>query len=109
MSVGAPRLNLLAQAAENLFGQLLPWLIMLVGVVVVGGGAIHLVRRMLQSGPSASDESFTLYELRQMREAGRLSDEEFERAKALIIGRAVNQPSAGTEIGRQTDERDSRV
>ncbi len=109
MTSGEPRLSLLAQAAEDLFGQVMPWLIMLVGVVIVGGAGIYLVRRMLQSGPGTSGESFTLYELRQMREAGRLSDEEFERAKALIIGRVVDQPSAGTEIGRQEDERDSRV
>ena len=109
MSMGAPRSSLLAQAAQNLFGQLLPWLIMLLGVVVVGGAGIYLVRRMLQSGPNASNESFTLYELRQMREEGRLSDEEFERAKALIIGRAVDQPSAGTEIGRQDHGRDLDV
>ena len=106
MTVGAPRLSLLAQAAENLFGQVLPWLLMLLGVVVVGGGCIYFVRRMLQSGPSASHESFTLDELRQMRQEGRLSDEEFQRAKALIIGRAVDQSSAGTQIGPQEDEPD---
>ncbi len=78
-------------------------------MVVVGGACIYLVRRMLQAGPSASDESFTLHELRQMREEGQLSDEEFEQAKALIIGRVGDRPSSGTAIGPQDDERDLHV
>ena len=106
MSVGAQRLSILAQAPGDLFGQVLPWLIMLLGVVVVGGAGIYLVRRMLQGGPSASSGSFTLHELRQMREEGQLSDEEFEQAKALIIGRVGDRPSPGDAIGPHSDERD---
>ncbi len=108
MNVGVQRWVILAQAAEDLFGQLLPWLIMLLVVVVVGAGGIYLVRRMLQSGPSASEEGFTLYELRRMRAAGQLSDEEFEQAKALIIGRVGGSASAPNEIGPQDDDRESR-
>ncbi len=109
MTIGARRWSILAQTAEDLFGQVMPWLIMLLGVVVVGGAGIYLVRRMLQGGPSASDQSFTLHELRQMREEGQLSDEEFEQAKALIIGRVGDRPSSGSAIGPQDDEHDSRA
>ena len=37
MSVGVGRWAALAQAPEDLFGQVLPWLIMLIGVVVLVG------------------------------------------------------------------------
>ncbi len=109
MSVGAERLSILAQAPGDLFGQVLPWLIMLIGVVIVGGAGIYLVRRMLQGGPSALGESFTLHELRQMREEGQLSDEEFEQAKALIIGHVGDRPSSGDAIGPHDDDRDLHV
>lgn len=107
MKVGVHRSVVLAQAAEDLFGRLLPWLIMLLVVVVVGAAGIYLVRRMLQGGHGATGEGFTLYELRQMRAAGQLSDEEFERAKALIIGRVSEADSAPNEIGPREDDRES--
>ena len=106
MNVGVQRWGVLAQAAEDLFGQLLPWLIMLLIVVVVGAAGIYLVRRMLQGGHGATGEGFTLYELRRMRAAGQLSDEEFERAKALIIERVGGSASAPNEIGPQDDDRE---
>jgi len=109
MNVGVQRWVILAQAAEDLFGQLLPWLIMLLGVVVVGAGGIYLVRRMLQGGHGAAGEGFTLDELRRMRAAGQLSDDEFERAKALIIGRVGGSASAPNEIGPQDDDHESRA
>ncbi len=107
MNVGVQRGVILAQAAEDLFGQVLPWLIMLLVVVVVGAAAIYSVRRMLQGGHSAPGEGFTLHELRRMHAAGQLSEEEFERAKALIIGRVGGSASAPNEIGPQNDDRES--
>ena len=107
MNVGVQRCVILAQAAEDLFGQVLPWLIMLLVVVVVGAAGIYLVRRMLQGGHGATGEGFTLYELRRMRTAGQLSDEEFERAKALIIGRVGGSASAPNEIGPHDGDRES--
>ncbi len=108
MNVGVQRWVILAQAAEDLFGQVLPWLIMLLVVVVVGAAGIYFVRRMLQGGHRTTGEGFTLDELRRMRAAGQLSDEEFERAKALIIGRVGGSASAPNEIGPQDDDRESR-
>ena len=107
MNVGVQRWVILAQAAEDLFGQLLPWLIMLLVVAVVGAAGIYLVRRMLQGKHGAPGEGFTLYELRRMRAAGQLSDEEFERAKAMIIGRVGGSASAPNEIGPHDDDRES--
>lgn len=108
MNVGVQRSVVLAQAAEDLFGQVLPWLIMLLVGVVVGGAGIYFVRRMLQGGQGAPVEGFTLDELRRMRAAGQLSDEEFERAKALIIGRMGGSASAPNEIGPHDDGREPR-
>ena len=107
MNVGVQHMVILAQAAEDLFGQVLPWLLMLLVVVLVGGAGVYLARRMLQGGHSATDEGFTLQELRRMHGAGQLSDEEFERAKAQIIGRVGSSVSAPKEIGPQDNDRES--
>ena len=107
MSIGAGRWAVLAQAAEDLLGQVLPWLIMLIGVVIVGGLGIYFVRRMLRTNQASSQEGFTLHELRCLHAEDRLSDEEFERAKALIIGRATGSSSPEGAIGSQGKDRET--
>lgn len=70
----------------RLFQDLLPWLGALVALVVIGGIIVALVRRSLRSDAGASPGGFSLQELRDLHDAGELSDEEFERAKAKLIG-----------------------
>ena len=71
----------------RLFAQILPWLAALVGLVCLGALAVYLLRRILGRSETTPDEGFTLQQLRDLRAAGTLSDQEFERAKAAIIGR----------------------
>ena len=71
----------------RLFAQILPWLAALVGLVCLGALAVYLLRRILGRSETTPDEGFTLQQLRDLRAAGALSDQEFERAKATIIGR----------------------
>jgi hypothetical protein len=70
----------------QLFGELWPWLLALVLLVGVGAVVIYFLRRTM-SREEGSVEGFTLHDLRKMHTSGQLSDEEFERAKASIIGR----------------------
>lgn len=77
-------------SAGRVFFDILPWLLVLVGVVVVGAAVIYFLRRAVNSG-SGSPEGFTLHEVRRLHETGQLSEEEFERAKAAIIGRVSAQ------------------
>ena len=81
---------ILAQASSDkssrLLGEIMPWLILLVGVVLAGAVLIYFIRRSLKEGAKPS-EGFTLQDLRDMHAAGELTDEEFERAKAMMIGR----------------------
>jgi len=78
-------------SAGRMFFDILPWLGVLVGVVAVGAVAIYLVRRAMDTGSSMPD-GFTLHDIRRMHAAGELSDEEFERAKAAVIGRVSAPP-----------------
>jgi hypothetical protein len=75
------------QRGDQLLADVLPWLIVLVGVVVAGGMVIYIARRRLSAADDQSGDGFTLHDLRQLHLAGKLSDSEFERAKAAMIGR----------------------
>ena len=93
-------LGLSADKSSRLFADIAPWLIVLVGVVLVGGVLIYLLRRWLRGDQSGSLGGFTLQDLRDLHKAGELSDEEFDRAKAQMIGRlkSAAQPPADPEI-----------
>jgi len=94
----------LARAAPPgaIFGEILPWLGALVGVVVVGAVAIWLIRRIIGRDDGGGFGGFTLQELRSMHTAGQLSDEEFRQAKESIIGR-IRDSESGSGDGGNND------
>ena len=71
----------------QVFGEILPWLLLLLGAVIVGGIFIYIARRMTQGGEDASNVGFTLHDLRELHARGELTDEEFERARAQMIAK----------------------
>ncbi|MFB0986518.1 MAG: SHOCT domain-containing protein [Phycisphaerales bacterium] len=76
---------LLAQDAERLFAETLPWIGLLVILILLGGGvAIWLRKRMAVNGDDSS-AGFILADLRRMRDQGEISSEEFESAKSKMI------------------------
>ena len=58
-----------------------------VGAVVLVGAAMIAYRHFNRQIKAADDEPFTLTDLRRMHREGQLTDEEFERAKAVMIAR----------------------
>ncbi len=73
--------------SSRLFAETLPWIILLLAAIIAGGVIIFLARRYIHSGDDAASGGFTLHALREMHKAGEISDEEFTRAKAQMIGR----------------------
>ncbi len=67
--------------------EILPWLALLLGLVVIGAVVISVARRQLNRDGEAAGGSFTLHELRTLHAKGDLSDEEFERARTQLIER----------------------
>lgn len=68
-------------------GQAVLWAILLMAVVVVGGAlVIYIRKRSQQSRQEAPALGLSLADLREMRADGRLTEMEFERAKAMVIG-----------------------
>lgn len=63
------------------------WVVVLLVVVVLGGVLVLLVRKGARRGDSDRPAlGLSLADLREMKADGRLTDEEFERAKAMVIG-----------------------
>jgi hypothetical protein len=67
------------------FGDLLPWIMLLLGMVVIGAIVIAWVRRLTQQDSGVDAPGFTLQQLRDMHAEGLLNDEEFARAKQEMI------------------------
>ena len=71
--------------AENASSSIYLWAIVLLFVVVVLFGAIAWARKRLSPNEEFHGEGFTLSDLRQMHKEGKLSDDEFNRAKAKMV------------------------
>lgn len=73
----------------------------LVVIVVVGWFAVARIRRWMRED-STAEAAFTLEDLRRLRREGQLTEEEFETARAAMIGavRKAAQPD-GAEIKRR--------
>jgi hypothetical protein len=76
----------------------------LFGLVLAAYVLISLVRRKLLDEQPEAPAGFTLPDLRQLHKEGKISDEEFERAKARIISatqaalkRKEQQPPSDTK------------
>ena len=96
MTADWPLATAASPPAGNLFGQVWPWLAALLVVVGVGTLVIYLLRRAVVRDDTGRKEGFTLQDLRELHASGALSDEEYERAKASIIGRlkATDTPAS---------------
>ena len=73
-------------ADSSLSGSIIFWGIVIVLIIVVGLLVVLYVKRMLLSDDAPGHPAFTLSDLRQMHKSGKMTAEEFERAKAKIIG-----------------------
>lgn len=70
------------------FKDVLPATLLLVCFAIVGGIIIFYVRKSLRSSPPLSS-TYTLSELRKMRDEGSLSEEEYEQARQSIIDQTL--------------------
>ena len=75
------------EAPERLFSEVLPWILLLIGLVVVLGLVIYAARRLLHGGGTDVGGGFTLGDLRDLHAAGEITDEEYERARSRMIDR----------------------
>src|ERR1043165_262191 len=68
-------------------GDVIPWLILLIGFILAGGVLIYFVKRWTKQDQASSAAGFTLQDLRELHARGELSEEEFQSARRAMIGR----------------------
>jgi hypothetical protein len=75
------------------------WSLVLVAIVVVGFLVVLKVKRWVNAPELPGSAGFTLSDLRRMHKEGRMTDEEFEKAKMLIVGAAkAPRPASDSEL-----------
>lgn len=63
------------------------WAAAMIGAIVLGAVGLYVLRRRLLGAPDSDGaDMLSLHDLRQMHGRGDLSDEEFETAKAALLG-----------------------
>jgi hypothetical protein len=77
--------------ADTSSGSIVVWALVLVALLVVGWIVVAYVRKWMLAPDETGGSGFTLSDLRRMHKGGRMTDEEFEKAKALIVGAAKAQ------------------
>ncbi len=77
--------SMLAQE-DSSFGSILFWSLLLIILVLGLFAAVVILRKKMSPDEDFHGAGFTLADLRQMHKAGKMSDEEFQRAKAALLG-----------------------
>ena len=77
----APR----AQAAT---GRARFWTLVLIFALVLMFGAVAAFRKWMKSDDTPTGPGFTLGDLRRLHKEGKMTTEEFEKAKTILIGTA---------------------
>lgn len=99
--------NTVAAQPQGNIQQVWVWIGILMAVVVLGGLLVVVIRKRAHDGGGSKPAlGLSLADLREMKADGRLSEEEFERAKAMVIG------ALGGKVDGQSAERmriDGRV
>jgi hypothetical protein len=69
------------------------WSVVLIGLLLVAFMGVAFFKKRLVQNEDVSGPGFTLADLRQLHRGGKMSDEEFEKAKQVIVH----------SIGKKTD------
>jgi hypothetical protein len=74
------------------YSSIIGWCLVIVALIVVGAPIVFWFRRWLTDEPPGSASlGLTLQDLRQLHREGKLSDNEFERARATIASGLAKQ------------------
>jgi len=91
----APILAQSGGAGSSQAWSALAWVGVLVALLVVGALIVMALRRSLMRDQAApSGDPFSLDELRKLKASGALSDDEFDRARAALLGRHAETRSS---------------
>jgi multidrug resistance efflux pump len=89
----------LAQATDDNSSSIMMWSVILLVVVLAMFAAVVWVRKRFSPDEDFKGEGFSLSDLRRLNKEGKLSDEEFERAKSKIVA-TMHAAQARTEAAK---------
>lgn len=78
---------------DAISSALVPILLMILALIVALVVFVWIRRQFIESDADLAGEGFTLQQIREMRAQGKLTDEEYESARALILGQAGAGPT----------------
>ena len=82
---------------------MIPWLGILVLIVLLGGGLAIWIRRRITSQSASSQGGYMLEDLRQLRDSGELSQEEFDLARQAMIKGVRNASEISSEEAENSE------
>lgn len=77
--------------------------ILVAALIVLGVGIWWLRRWLFSGGARGGEELWSLHQLRQWRASGQISQAEFERLRAEMIGRVRRDPADAAGSGEAED------
>jgi hypothetical protein len=86
-------------------GGIIWWSLVLIAFLVLGFYAVAKVKQWAKRPDDESATGFSLGDLRALHKAGKLSTEEFEKAKALIVEAAKRADQRKTEEAQEAKKR----
>ena len=87
-----------AQAATN---EVLFWVALLLGAVLVASIAILALRKSLFAPPQRGEDPGSLMDqVRAMRERGEISEAEYDQVRRKLVAKAASRSSEKAEMGR---------
>lgn len=89
-------------------GRMLGWSVVLVAALVGLFLVINLYRKWMGQDDTPTGPGFSLSDLRRYHKEGKMTDEEFQKAKAILIG-SVKAQAAAPPAGPRTKSPGSDV
>jgi hypothetical protein len=68
------------------------WTLVLIVIVIIGFVGAIQVKKWARNDDEAGGENFTLSDLRRLHKAGKMTAEEYEKARAAIVALAQKPP-----------------
>jgi len=86
-------------------GDVIRWSLVLIGLILLGFVAASLVKRRLSQQDPTPTGGFSLSDLRALHRGGKMSDEEFNKAKAAIVTAAQRATERELQEKKQAEAR----
>lgn len=77
-----------ASRVGDAFMQILPYILVIVVLAILGGVIMMISRRKIDTAGASGPVGFSLSDLKELRDRGELSEQEYERARQDVIARA---------------------